>query len=141
LGAYDAILGMTSSGCIALWGAIGNSKHWNFKRRGSISICRAFNRKFVKWSKGNDIWAIAVVWQVPNVPLMTEPPPPPIAQVLQDFKEMFDTPAELPPHRDHTISLLPGSSPASYRVSHSVFISSRDVSSSSVAVQRTPQGL
>jgi hypothetical protein len=63
----------------------------------------------VKWSKGNDIWALAVVQQVDDRTSEAVLPDS-IAQVLQNFKEVFSAPTELPPHReyDHTISLLLG---------------------------------
>jgi hypothetical protein len=70
----------------------------------------------VKLSKGNDIWAIAMVQQVTNS--ITEAKVlAPITQVLQQFKEVFAAPTELPPHReyDHTISLLPGVVPVNSR--------------------------
>jgi hypothetical protein len=64
--------------------------------------------QFVKWYKGNDIWALAVIQQDTVQPVV--PTPSAISQVLDDFPDVFETPTNLPPHRDHdhSIPLLPG---------------------------------
>jgi hypothetical protein len=67
--------------------------------------------QIVKWAKGNDIWAYAVVQEVnPEDKL---PVPQPITNLLKEFKDVFSTPHKLPPPRayDHAISLLPNSIP------------------------------
>jgi hypothetical protein len=74
--------------------------------------------QFVKWYKGNDIWALAVIQQDKAQP--AEPTPPVISQVLDDFPDVFEAPTELPPHRDydHSTPLLPGSVPVNSRPYH-----------------------
>ncbi|WVZ94909.1 hypothetical protein U9M48_040738 [Paspalum notatum var. saurae] len=74
-------------------------------------IVRPTVEQLVKWSKGNDIWAYAMVQPVENQ--STSSPPGDISSLLQEFADVFTTPIALPPHRsyDHTITLLPGSTP------------------------------
>jgi hypothetical protein len=47
-------------------------------------------------------------------------PPPPISQVLEEFKDVFDAPSELSPHRDydHSIPLLLDVVPVNSRPYH-----------------------
>jgi hypothetical protein len=52
--------------------------------------------QFVKWYKGNDIWALAVVQQQELQVAVS--PPPPISHVLEEFQDVFKAPATLPPH-------------------------------------------
>jgi hypothetical protein len=69
------------------------------------------NITFVKWFKGNDIWAIVVVHQADAVD--TDSVPEQISQVLSDFQDLFVEPTELPPHRDydHVIPLFSNAVP------------------------------
>ena len=59
----------------------------------------------VKLSKGNDVWAMALVNFVEQV---TSPPVPELNALLQEFEDMFTKPNTLPPIQvyDHTIPLL-----------------------------------
>jgi hypothetical protein len=69
----------------------------------------------MRWHKGNDVWAMAVVEQPTD---MTTPTPPAQVQaLLSKYQHLFQEPKELPPHRsfDHTIPLLPNSPPVHSR--------------------------
>lgn len=70
----------------------------------------------MKWYQGNDIWALAVVEDVSSSVQLSATPPD-IQQLIQKYHLIFQTPAELPPHRvvDHSISLLPGAVPVNCR--------------------------
>ena len=59
----------------------------------------------VKLSKGNDVWAMALVNFVEQV---TSPLVPELNALLQEFEDMFTKPNTLPPSQvyDHTIPLL-----------------------------------
>ena len=61
---------------------------------------------FMKWHKGNDIWALAVVQQLPPT---TESTAPEIQALLKKYAGVFAKPHSLPPPRvyDHTIPLFP----------------------------------
>ena len=69
---------------------------------------------FVKWHKGNDIWALAMVELETPAP---SPPSPEIQSLLHEFDDVFAKPATLPPQRvyDHTIPLLPHTTPVNSR--------------------------
>ncbi|WVZ93179.1 hypothetical protein U9M48_039181 [Paspalum notatum var. saurae] len=71
--------------------------------------------QLVKWSKGNDIWAYALVHSVATESDSSSSAE--ISELLQEFSDVFTSPTTLPPHRsyDHTISLLPGSAPVNSR--------------------------
>lgn len=68
-----------------------------------------------RWLKGNDIWAFALLEQV------TEGDRQEISGdlqgLLEEFRDLFDTPIELPPSRpfDHHIPLVPGAIPVNSR--------------------------
>lgn len=68
-----------------------------------------------KWSKGNDIWVVAIVEAVQPTP--AQKPIPAVHELLEKFKDVFQTPTELPPSRfyDHQIPLLPGAVPVNSR--------------------------
>jgi hypothetical protein len=61
----------------------------------------------LKWGKGNDIWAFAVVEQLaePSQDQLDSP----LESILEQFKDVFEEPKSLPPHRsyDHHIPLIP----------------------------------
>jgi hypothetical protein len=63
---------------------------------------------------GNDICALALVKQAEEI---ATPTPPIIAEVLQEFQDIFTDLTALPPHRvyDHIIPLLPGAVPVNAR--------------------------
>ncbi|WVZ93178.1 hypothetical protein U9M48_039180 [Paspalum notatum var. saurae] len=71
--------------------------------------------QLVKWSKGNDIWAYALVHSVATESDSSSSAE--ISELLQEFSDVFTSPTTLPPHRsyDHTISLLLGSAPVNSR--------------------------
>ena len=71
--------------------------------------------QLLKWYKGNEVWALAVVTAATdNVP---EQLPPEIQAVIQQFPKVFETPTKLPPERgyDHAISLKPEAAPFNAR--------------------------
>lgn len=69
----------------------------------------------LKWSKGNDVWAIAVIEDCTSEP--TTPVPGEIQPVLQQYTDVFSEPQALPPPReyDHAIALVPGAAPINAR--------------------------
>jgi hypothetical protein len=60
----------------------------------------------LKWGKGNDIWAFAVVEQLaePSQDQLDSP----LESILEQFKDVFEEPTSLPPHKsyDHHIPLI-----------------------------------
>jgi hypothetical protein len=94
----------------------GQHVHLQGIQQDQLSLSTLSPEEFMKWSKGNDIWALAVVQQV-DTSTSEATLPASIAQVLQELKEVFSTPNELPPHREygHIIALLPGSVPVNSR--------------------------
>jgi hypothetical protein len=52
--------------------------------------------QFVKWQKGNDIWAMAMVQQLSGVQLTLDPPRV-IKQVIEELDGLFAEPSQLPP--------------------------------------------
>ena len=64
-----------------------------------------------KWVHGNDVWAMAVVEEVPTAHTIEQNTV--IQQLLQQYQDVFQEPQHLPPHRfyDHHNPLLPGSAP------------------------------
>jgi hypothetical protein len=78
----------------------------------------ASHEQIQRWHKGNEIWAVALLQQVtPELKVVTGQVPECVQEVLDQFKEVFKTPDSLPPSReyDHTISLLPGTTPVNVR--------------------------
>jgi hypothetical protein len=100
----------------------GKQVHLQGIQQDQLSLSVLSPKQFVKLSIGNDIWAMALVQQVADKTTEVEVPTI-VAQVLQEFKDVFAAPTELPPHRayDHIISLLTGAVPVNsrpYRYSH-----------------------
>lgn len=62
-----------------------------------------------KCTQGNDLWAVVVVEHVQTVPDQENLPE--VQALLNEVKDVFQTPSELPPARfyDHQIPLIPGS--------------------------------
>lgn len=118
LGAYDAILGYD-------WLKLHSpmSCHWeertiSFMEQGNEIILKGVPppshrpqevpvHQVVKWFKGNDVWALAVVEEIHAVQEAAANDQ--IQQWLTDFQDVFRQPTSLPPSRvyDHHIPLLP----------------------------------
>jgi hypothetical protein len=126
LGAYDAILGYdwlkAHSPVVCHWELKTvefqegeQHVHLQGMQQEQGSFDALSPEQFVKWFKGNDIWAIAVVHQANAVD--TDSVPEQISQVLSDLQDLFAEPRELPPHRDHdhAIPLLPNVVPINSR--------------------------
>jgi hypothetical protein len=75
--------------------------------------------QLLKWTKGNDVWALALIDPVPQTvnDSTTEDLPEEVITVLSEFLDVFSEPDTLPPSReyDHAITLLPGSAPVNAR--------------------------
>ena len=71
--------------------------------------------KLLKWYKGNEVWALAVVTR--DVEHQNKPLPPTIQSVLDKFPSVFGTPTKLPLEReyDHAIPLKPEAAPFNAR--------------------------
>ena len=67
--------------------------------------------QLLKWYKGNEIWAMAVVQ--PDALPSEQSIPQEVQAVLDKYTDVFATPTELPPERpyDHTIPLKPEATP------------------------------
>uniref|UniRef100_A0A453D8U5 Retrotransposon gag domain-containing protein n=2 Tax=Aegilops tauschii subsp. strangulata TaxID=200361 RepID=A0A453D8U5_AEGTS len=71
--------------------------------------------QLLKWEKGNDVWATALLNRIVMEPAVEIPPA--VQQILDRNKEVFQEPKTLPPHRalDHAIHLKPDAVPANCR--------------------------
>jgi hypothetical protein len=71
--------------------------------------------QLVKWSRGNKIWALAVVH--PDAQPEATTAPPAVQALLSKYSDVFAEPQEFPPSRvyDHTIQLKPGAVPFNAR--------------------------
>lgn len=71
--------------------------------------------KVMKWARGNDIWAMAVVEPVQETAVSEHDPR--LQQLLDSFQDVFQDPQTLPPERfyDHHIPLIPGAVPVNSR--------------------------
>jgi hypothetical protein len=69
----------------------------------------------VKWSRRNEIWALAVVH--PDEKQDTASVPAAVQEILAQFSDVFVEPTSLPPSRtyDHAISLKPEAVPFNAR--------------------------
>jgi hypothetical protein len=93
----------------------GKLVHLEALQPGQLELSAISTEQFVKWQKGNDISAMAIVeTTVDNKPTLV---PTPVLQVLEEFSDTFFAPSELPPHRDydHAILLLPDFVPVNAR--------------------------
>jgi hypothetical protein len=124
LGGYDAILGMDWLKLHSPMTTDWQKKFISFPYQGHHVTLHGVPRaiatyvhelpveQFAKWSKGNDIWAVAVIQSVPQLASDTPvlPYPAPIAVFLSEFDDVFSEPKELPPQRqyDHAIPLKSG---------------------------------
>lgn len=71
--------------------------------------------QLLKWEKGNEVWATAVLNHIVMAP--ETPVPPAVQQLLDQHATVFKDPQTLPPHRalDHAIHLVSGAVPVNYR--------------------------
>jgi hypothetical protein len=127
LGAYDAILGMDwlklHGDMICNW----NNKTLTFQHKGKpivlqgvqpaalSSVTEVSIEQVVKWSRANEVWALAVVDTPTSEAQLTVPDD--IQSVLTEFLDVFSEPNSLPPSRvyDHAITLKPGAAPVNAR--------------------------
>jgi hypothetical protein len=81
----------------------------------STSVRELPVEQLVKWSKGNEVWALAVLQ--PEQTTSTTGVPKEIQSVLDEFSEVFAEPTSLPPSRsyDHAITLKPDAVPFNCR--------------------------
>jgi hypothetical protein len=71
--------------------------------------------QLVKWSRGNEIWALAVVH--PDAQIEAATAPAEVQALLSEYADVFAEPQELPPScaYDHTIQLKPDAAPFNAR--------------------------
>ncbi|KAK1607032.1 hypothetical protein QYE76_030705 [Lolium multiflorum] len=128
LGAYDAILGMDwlkmhspmvtdwENHCLAFpyQGKFVKLKGIAAPAKGTIRELPV--EQLVKWYKGNEVWAMAIVQ--PNMDSETKQQVIPAVQaVIDKYPDVFLNPTELPPEReyDHAIPLKPEAAPFNAR--------------------------
>lgn len=131
LGGYDAILGMDwlqqHSPMTTDW----DKKFISFPYKGQQvtlygvppitkqTVAEIPVQQLAKWSKGNDIWAIAVIHPVPMLSADSATPdcPASVVSLLAEFDYVFSEPTKLPPPRpyDHVITLKPDAAPFNVR--------------------------
>ena len=72
--------------------------------------------QLLKWDKGNDIMAVALIHPVYEKEDKQDFPEP-IKELLQQYTDVFSDPKSLPPRRqiDHAINLVPGVVPINSR--------------------------
>lgn len=126
LGAYDATLGYdwlkSHNPMVCHW----EYKTLEFREEGrdvhlrdivntELSISELPAEQFLKWYKENDICALVVVQCTSEHSDATVPAE--VQQVIEEFSDVFESPQELPPHReyDYTVPLLPNSTPVNAR--------------------------
>lgn len=129
MGGYDLVLGMDwltqYSPMTCDWAA----KWLQFSYQGSLIKLQGIQsssdlttpqeatpEQVVKWTKGNDVWAIAVLEQSGGVTIPVSEFPE-IQSLLSEFESVFQNVSDLPPHRalDHAIPLLPNAIPVNSR--------------------------
>ncbi|XP_073359923.1 uncharacterized protein [Aegilops tauschii subsp. strangulata] len=127
LGGHDIILGMD---WLEQWGVM--QCHWaekwiqfqyagqEVKLQGVLPVTptvieEVSVEQLVKWEKGNEVWATAVLNRIVMAP--ETPIPPTMQELLDKHTTVFTDPQTLPPHRplDHAIHLVPGAVPVNYR--------------------------
>jgi hypothetical protein len=131
LGGYDAILGMdwleSHSPMTTDW----VKKFISFQYKGrQVTLHGVLNKpkdtvrelsveQLAKWSKGNEVWAMAVIHhdQITALDSTTEECPSEIQSLLTEFDQVFAEPTELPPSRqyDHSITLKQDAAPFNAR--------------------------
>lgn len=125
LKAYDAIIGYdwlkAHSPILHDW----DNRTMEFSHKGNVVMLKGVPppdmsltplpvERLMKWLAGNDVWALAVVETAPlfsSVP--TDQVLPEVQSLLDEFSDVFEEPAQLPPQRvhDHAIPTLPNSIP------------------------------
>lgn len=131
LGGYDAILGMDwlqlHSPMITDWKKKSISFPYDGKQLTLQGVLPAETKavrelpvdQLAKWTKGNDVWAIAVIHPVPAVSADSAISefPTQIQTLLSEFESVFSEPTTLPPPRqyDHAITLKPDAAPFNAR--------------------------
>jgi hypothetical protein len=127
LGAYDAILGvdwLKRHGPVTGDWILKTLRITNMGRRVTLQGVPAAEpravrelpvEQLVKWSKGNEIWALAVVQADEQVQVQTAPVE--VQHILSEFSDVFAEPNSLPPSRDydHAITLKPDAAPFNAR--------------------------
>jgi hypothetical protein len=117
LGAYDAILGIdwfkkhgpvTGDWNLKTLTITNMGKHVHLQgvqHTKPASVHELPVEQLVKWSKRNEVWALAVLQ--PDIAAAVSATPPEIQSVLAQFQEVFSNPKSLPPSRpyDHAITL------------------------------------
>ena len=127
IGAYDGILGMD---WLKQWGV--RQCHWaekwiqfqyagqEVKLQGVLPVSptvieEVSVEQLMKWEKGNEVWATAVLNRIVMAP--ETPVPPDVQELIDKHTIVFTDPKTLPPHRplDHAIHLVPGAVPVNCR--------------------------
>jgi hypothetical protein len=130
LGAYDAILGvdwLKKHGPVTGDWVHKTLRITNFGRRVTLQGIQPPAHNFVrelpvdqlvKWSKANEIWALAVLQADDQVQVQTVPTE--VQRILTDYADVFAEPRSLPPSRayDHAITLKPEAAPFNTRPYH-----------------------
>jgi hypothetical protein len=131
LGGYDAILGMDWLKLHSPMTTDWDKKFLSFPYQGKQVTLHGVPpttdrqmkeipvEQLAKWTKGNDVWVIAVIHSVPVLPDATTTPAylASISSLLTEFSSVFFEPTELPPQRqyDHAITLKPDATPFNSR--------------------------
>jgi hypothetical protein len=131
LGGYDAILGMDWLKLHSPMTTDWDKKFLSFPYQGKQVTLHGVPpttdrqmkeipvEQLAKWTKGNDVWVIAVIHSVPVLPDATTTPAylASISSLLTEFSSVFFEPTELPPQRqyDHAIALKPDATPFNAR--------------------------
>lgn len=125
MGGYDVVLGMDWLSQFSPMTCDWAAKQLQFSYKGSpislqgMSVPDSIGPvnevsvvQVLKWTKGNDVWAVAVVEQSSEV-IAPSSSFPEIQALLQEFQSVFQDSTTLPPHRvlDHTIALVPNAVP------------------------------
>lgn len=120
LGGYDAILGMDWLAQCGEMTCQWQDKWIRFQHQGQKitlqgmhdhpvlqELTEVFVEQIVKWQKGNEVWAAAVL--EPSTQVVHAHPPEAVQALLNRFSSVFGDPKLLPPHRqyDHSIHILP----------------------------------
>lgn len=128
LGAYDVILGVDWLKQCGDMRCSWVTKTLKFDLNGQAVTLRGIQPKqqgplrelpvqqLMKWTSGNDVWAVAVLANM-EADTISDVLPPEIHTVLEKFSPFIAEPQGLPPHReyDHAIALQPNAVPTNAR--------------------------